>query len=61
MVGYISTTFIATIVIVSIIGVYVNGEEGESEGIGGEVPMAITEQEALYYALQGFVGTWWNG
>lgn len=24
-------------------------------------PMAIKEQEALYSAIQGFVGSWWNG
>lgn len=25
------------------------------------VPMEKTEKEALYSAVQGFVGTWWNG
>ena len=24
-------------------------------------PMKKTEQEALYFAIQGFVGKWWNG
>ena len=59
--GYISTIFIATIVTFSVVGVYVNGEEGEYEDAGVEAPMVKTEQEALYSAIQGFVGKWWNG
>ncbi|CAI9296720.1 unnamed protein product [Lactuca saligna] len=59
--GYISTVFIATIVTVTIVGMYANGEKGEYEVVEGEAPMAKTEQEALYSAIQGFVGSWWNG
>ncbi|KAJ0449366.1 putative leucine-rich repeat domain superfamily [Helianthus annuus] len=41
-----------------LIGVCVNGEnDGDSVG----APMVKTEQEALYSAIQGFVGKWWNG
>ncbi|KAI3467153.1 hypothetical protein Pfo_023816 [Paulownia fortunei] len=32
---------------------------GEDESVAA--PMKRTEQEALYSAIQGFVGTWWNG
>ncbi|GMH01846.1 hypothetical protein Nepgr_003685 [Nepenthes gracilis] len=32
---------------------------GEAEN--GIAPMVKTEQEALYSAIQGFVGNWWNG
>ncbi|KAL2234950.1 UNVERIFIED_CONTAM: Piriformospora indica-insensitive protein 2 [Sesamum indicum] len=32
---------------------------GEDESLGA--PMKRTEQEALYSAIQGFVGKWWNG
>lgn len=27
----------------------------------GEAPMEKTELDALYSAIQGFVGNWWNG
>ncbi|KAI3778882.1 hypothetical protein L2E82_08271 [Cichorium intybus] len=59
--GYITTTFIVLVLIVTVIGMYVNGENGEFEDVGGGAPMAKTEQEALYSAIQGFVGNWWNG
>ncbi|XP_024989906.1 piriformospora indica-insensitive protein 2-like [Cynara cardunculus var. scolymus] len=49
------------IVILSLIGICVNGENGEYEGVEGGAPMVKTEQEALYSAIQGFVGQWWNG
>ncbi|KAL8533441.1 hypothetical protein ACS0TY_009721 [Phlomoides rotata] len=32
---------------------------GEDEGVSA--PMRRSEQEALYSAIQGFVGKWWNG
>ncbi|KAI3818335.1 hypothetical protein L1987_12140 [Smallanthus sonchifolius] len=39
-------------------GVCINGEtDGDSVG----APMVETEQEALYSAIQGFVGKWFNG
>lgn len=34
-----------------------NGEEVETVG----APMEKREKEALYSAIQGFVGKWWNG
>ncbi|KAI3734021.1 hypothetical protein L6452_13481 [Arctium lappa] len=46
------------IVMVSLIGKCINGENG---GVGGGAPMVKTEQEALYSVIQGFVGEWWNG
>ncbi|KAK1389910.1 Piriformospora indica-insensitive protein 2 [Heracleum sosnowskyi] len=36
---------------------YCNGEEDKTLG----AVMEKTEQEALYFAIQGFVGKWWNG
>ncbi|KAK2981296.1 hypothetical protein RJ640_006997 [Escallonia rubra] len=38
------------------LGAWCNGE-GESL----VAPMEKTEQQALYSAIQGFVGNWWNG
>ncbi|KAF5762173.1 putative leucine-rich repeat domain superfamily [Helianthus annuus] len=41
-----------------LIGTCVNGDSnGDSVG----APMVKTEQDALYSAIQGFVGNWWNG
>lgn len=34
---------------------------GEEEEVAVTAPMKKTEQEALYSAIQGFVGDWWNG
>ena len=54
--------FIVMIIMLSLIGKSINGENGEEyEGVGGGAPMVKTEQEALYSAIQGFVGEWWNG
>lgn len=33
-------------------------EEADADDLA---PMEKTEQEALYSAIQGFVGKWWNG
>ncbi|KZV52517.1 piriformospora indica-insensitive protein 2-like [Dorcoceras hygrometricum] len=44
------------IVCILCLGVWCNGED---ESISA--PMKSTEQEALYSAIQGFVGKWWNG
>nr|GEX93238.1 hypothetical protein [Tanacetum cinerariifolium] len=49
---------IMVVMIIGLNGVCVCGEnDGDSVG----APMVKTEQEALYYAIQGFVGQWWNG
>ncbi|KAJ9563705.1 hypothetical protein OSB04_008865 [Centaurea solstitialis] len=37
----------------------VNGEI-DGDYLGG-APMVEAEKESLYYAIQGFVGKWWNG
>lgn len=58
VIGYISTIFIAKILSVSIIGIYVNREEDEYEVVRGEALMAKTEQEALYLSIQAFLGKW---
>ncbi|KAL3731514.1 hypothetical protein ACJRO7_028403 [Eucalyptus globulus] len=34
-----------------------HGEAGDTD----EAPMAETERQSLYSAIQGFVGSWWNG
>uniref|UniRef100_A0A7C9AR84 Uncharacterized protein n=1 Tax=Opuntia streptacantha TaxID=393608 RepID=A0A7C9AR84_OPUST len=34
---------------------------GEDEKVAVIAPMKKTEKEALYSAIQGFVGNWWNG
>ncbi|KAI7753075.1 hypothetical protein M8C21_003360 [Ambrosia artemisiifolia] len=52
---------VIVIVIMCLIGMCVNGEDGEYEGVEGGAPMVKTEQEALYSAIQGFVGAGWNG
>ncbi|KAI3702695.1 hypothetical protein L6452_28445 [Arctium lappa] len=44
---------IVMIVMLSMIGKCINGENGEYEGVGGEARMVKTEQEALYFAIQG--------
>lgn len=43
----------------SLFGVSCRGQEQENASSGA--PMERGEQEALYYAIQGFVGKWWNG
>ncbi|KAI7726287.1 hypothetical protein M8C21_014343, partial [Ambrosia artemisiifolia] len=49
---------IVMLMMFALIGMCVNGENnGDSVG----APMVKTEQEALYSAIQGFVGKWWNG
>lgn len=49
---------IVVVMIIGLSGVCVYGEnDGDSVG----APMVKTEQEALYNAIQGFVGQWWNG
>lgn len=50
---------ICIIILVSILylSILCNGEDGDSIG----APMEKSEQEALYSAIQGFVGKWWNG
>ncbi|KAK1412087.1 hypothetical protein QVD17_33063 [Tagetes erecta] len=46
------------LMMIGLIGMCVNGEnDGDEVG----APMVKTEQEALYSAIQGFVGKWWNG
>nr|XP_043608439.1 piriformospora indica-insensitive protein 2-like [Erigeron canadensis] len=57
--GFVWKNGIVMIVMVGMIGVCINGENDEYEGV--VAPMVKTEQEALYSAIQGFVGTWWNG
>ncbi|KAK1416173.1 hypothetical protein QVD17_31961 [Tagetes erecta] len=59
--GLIRRRIVVMIVMVSLIGMCINGEDGEFEGVEGEGPMVKTEQEALYSAIQGFVGEGWNG
>ncbi|KAJ0721376.1 putative leucine-rich repeat domain superfamily [Helianthus annuus] len=59
--GMISANGVVVIVMLSLIGMCVNGEEGEYEGVEGGAPMVKTEQDALYSAIQGFVGAGWNG
>lgn len=48
--------FIFVPLIVLGLGVWCYGE-GEMEA----APMEKAEQEALYTAIKGFVGNWWNG
>ncbi|KAI7725596.1 hypothetical protein M8C21_033258 [Ambrosia artemisiifolia] len=49
---------VVVMIVVGLIGTCVNGDnDGDSVG----APMVKTEQEALYSAIQGFVGNWWNG
>ncbi|XP_071707627.1 uncharacterized protein [Rutidosis leptorrhynchoides] len=38
-----------------------NGVNGDLDGDSVGAPMVKTEQVALYSAIQGFVGNWWNG
>lgn len=59
--GFIWKDVIVMIAMVSLIVMSVNGENGEYEGVEGGAPMVKTEQEALYSAIQGFVGKLWNG
>ncbi|GAB4840237.1 hypothetical protein Ancab_021002 [Ancistrocladus abbreviatus] len=47
---------IIIIFILCLDGCYCNGEADSDIA-----PMLRTEQEALYSAIQGFVGNWWNG
>ncbi|KAI3744281.1 hypothetical protein L1987_57358 [Smallanthus sonchifolius] len=49
---------VVMLVIIGVIGMCINGDE---DGGGVGAPMVETEQEALYSAIQGFVGNWWNG
>ncbi|KAK9063760.1 hypothetical protein SSX86_017632 [Deinandra increscens subsp. villosa] len=59
--GFINTSVVVMIVMMILILICVNGEDGEYEGVDGGAPMVKTEQEALYSAIQGFVGAGWNG
>ncbi|XP_071716703.1 piriformospora indica-insensitive protein 2-like [Rutidosis leptorrhynchoides] len=59
--GFISRNGVFMIVMVGSIVMCINGETDEYEGVEGIAPMVKTEQDALYSAIQGFVGTWWNG
>ncbi|XP_076898073.1 piriformospora indica-insensitive protein 2-like [Bidens hawaiensis] len=61
--GLINWNVVMVIVMMSLIVVCVNGEDedGEFEGVGGGAPMVKTEQDSLYFAIQGFVGKEWNG
>lgn len=36
-------------------------DESYSNGASDEAPMDKAEKEALYSAIRGFVGDWWNG
>nr|XP_043624363.1 piriformospora indica-insensitive protein 2 [Erigeron canadensis] len=49
---------ILMLIMVGLCGMCINGETNED--LAG-APMVKTEQEALYSAIQGFVGNWWNG
>lgn len=51
----LSKNFILVIWILCL-GVFCSGQEDL-----GAAPMEKSEQEALYSAIQGFVGNWWNG
>ena len=53
-----STTIFQSILVLLILclGVYCD-VDGDPE----MATMEKTEKEALYSAIQGFVGTWWNG
>ncbi|KAL8258134.1 hypothetical protein R6Q59_030175 [Mikania micrantha] len=59
--GLISRSVVIMMLSLSLIGMCINGEDGEYEGVDGGAPMVETEQEAVYSAIQGFVGTGWNG
>ncbi|KAI3817158.1 hypothetical protein L1987_10947 [Smallanthus sonchifolius] len=59
--GFMSRSVVGVIIMLGLIGMCINGEDGEYEGVGGGAPMVETEQEALYSAIQGFVGGGWNG
>ncbi|KAG8366552.1 hypothetical protein BUALT_Bualt17G0091700 [Buddleja alternifolia] len=48
--------FVICIIVIVNLSVWCNGED---ESVSA--PMKSTEQEALYSAIQGFVGKWWNG
>ncbi|KAL8268865.1 hypothetical protein R6Q59_002663 [Mikania micrantha] len=46
------------LIIFGLIGKCINGDNNE---VSVGAPMVKTEQEALYSAIQGFMGNWWNG
>ncbi|KAI3497923.1 hypothetical protein L2E82_13907 [Cichorium intybus] len=46
--------FVVMLMMLGLNGMFINGDV-----VGA--PMVKTEQEALYIAVQGFVGKWWNG
>lgn len=48
--------FIIALLLGLSLGAWCNGE-GDIDA----APMEKAEQEALYKAIQGFVGNWWNG
>ncbi|KAL7091088.1 hypothetical protein ACP275_12G083400 [Erythranthe tilingii] len=49
------------IVVLCIINLYGACINGEDESLAVAAPMKKTEQDALFSAIQGFVGKWWNG
>lgn len=62
MMSFVNTTIRIVILVLLIVlglGAWCNGEEDEAASVSA--PMEKTEQEALYSAIQGFVGKWWNG
>ncbi|THG23506.1 piriformospora indica-insensitive protein 2-like [Camellia sinensis] len=48
------------LVVFVVIGPYILCSSQEEEDIF-TAPMEVKERKALYYAIQGFVGKWWNG
>jgi len=52
-------SFAMILVLVSLLdGGWCNGDYGEAVVAA---PMKKTEEDALYSAIQGFMGNWWNG
>ncbi|KAM7276834.1 hypothetical protein ACFE04_018700 [Oxalis oulophora] len=54
--------YILVILLLGFLSNFGVGQEEESEeGFSNGAPMEKSEQVALYLAIQGFVGNWWNG
>lgn len=69
------TTKLVLLLFILFLGLFVHSLEAEeatetysndntdivTDSQGDEAPMEKAEREALYSAIQGFVGDWWNG
>lgn len=49
------------LIVVACIVLHLNGASCNGEDDSVLAPMQKTEQDALFSAIQGFVGKWWNG